>query len=1000
MLTIILGTLLAQGGAPQSPYWQQEVRYEIRASLDEPSGVLAGTQRMVYINRSPDTLHTLSFHLHLNAFRPGSRWSAADAAERRHRFDKLEDPDYGFNHVADVRIAGHPVEPIWPLAPDSTIVRFLLPAPLLPGDSTVVEMEWDARPSTTFRRQGRRGRQFDFAHSYPKVVVYDRTGWHERPLKPAGEFYGEFATYLVDLDVAEDQVLGATGVPLCGDPGWERANQVPDRPVHTRRDYYSHAPPCPDLTAAPGRKRVVWYAEDVHHWALSLNPEYRYEGSAWGSVGIHILYRPGDEQSWGGGIATSRTAKALQWLDFFFGKFAWPQITAVHRLDGGGTEFPMMMHNGSASQGLIIHELGHNYTQGILANNEGLEGWLDEGFSDFQGALFDESEGGEGFSASAEARMTGWDLDGLSEPASLDARAYRDFNSYQIGIYSRGELFFHQLRYLVGDEALLRIMRTFYDRWKLRHVDEAAFRAVAEEVSGQNLADFFAQGLHDVVLADFAVGKVRFEQIGRGGAPAPPLPGDSGWESTVEVRRKGKARLPVEVWVLGETDTAVGRSEGLAASEWVTVMTRSKPREVLLDPRRQTRDWNLLNNSWRRGRLFPSRQPKPDHYFDTGLSQRVYRDRQSIGWMPAGWYNDAAGITLGFRSRSDYFGRFEQHQLWMSYGTGWESDHDVQDLDFSLRLRNPTALQRPGESQTLEAFRVEGRFGARLGWERTAVSHLGWGPVHTQGVWLSWMQVGDDRYLDPGYYDDAGTVELALSRGIRDRIDDWQLSANATVAGGLAYNRNGLQAATGRSDLDEFYGRFLLDARASRTLGSSWRVAGRFFAGASTSGSPAVKQRQLYLAGADPMEQFTNPFLRSAGALFVRPDLYYHAPGGVGLRGFDPRLSAEAALGISAEVERYLVDRPRGRLFRRVTIAAFGDAGQVLFDEAMNRPEGRLGTLADLGLGLRATHMIGQTLVTTRFDFPLVVSRPELAQDASPDGAAGFRWSFSFSPSW
>ncbi|MDH4131768.1 MAG: M1 family metallopeptidase [Gemmatimonadota bacterium] len=998
MLTIMLSALLLQGAIPSPAYWQQEVRYDIRARLDEPSGVLAGSQRMMYVNRSPDTLGTISFHLHLNAFRPGSRWSAADSAERRRRFNDLKEPDYGFNRIANVRIMGRPVEPIWPLAPDSTIVRFLLPAPLAPGDSTVVEMDWSGRPSTTVRRQGRRGRQLDFAHSYPKVVVYDRAGWHERALEPAGEFYGEFATYLVDLDVAEDQVLGATGVPLCGDPGWAGANQVPDRPIHTRRDFYPAAPACPDLAAEPGRKRVVWYAEDVHHWALSLNPEYRYEGSAWGDVAIHVLYRPGDEATWGGGLATNRTAKALQWLDFVFGKFAWPQITAVHRLDGGGTEFPMMMHNGSASQGLIIHELGHNYTQGILANNEGLEGWLDEGFSDFQGALFDESEGREGFSASAEARMTGWDLDGMTEPASLDARAYRDFNSYNIGVYSRGELFFHQLRYLVGDEALLRILRTFYDRWKLKHVDEAAFRTVAEEVSGRNLSDFFAQGLHDVVLADFAVGKVRV--VGRGGAAAPPPPKDAGWETTVEVLRKGEARLPVEVWVLGESDTAMARTPGVARSERVTVSTRSKPREVLLDPRRQTRDWNLLNNAWRRGWPFASRRPKPDHYFDTGLSQPIHRDRGSAGWMPAGWYNDAAGITLGFRSRSDYFGRFEQNQLWMSYGTGWESDRNVEDLDFHLRLRNPTALHRPGESQTLEAFRVEGRFGARLGWERTRREHLGWGPVHSEGMWLSWIQVGDDRYLDRGYYDDAGTVELALSRGIRDQLNGWRLSGKVTVAGGLAYNSDGLAAATGRSDLDEFYGRFLLDARAGRTLATKWGVAGRFYAGMSTSGSPAVKQRQVYLAGADPMEQFSNPFLRSSGALFVRPDVYYHAPGGAGLRGFDPRLSAEAVLGFSAELERYLVDRPQGKLFRRVSIAAFGDAGQVLFDEAANRPEGKLGALADLGVGLRATHMVGQTLVTTRFDFPLIVSRPELAQDASPDDVAGFRWSFSFSPSW
>jgi hypothetical protein len=336
----------------------------------------------------------------------------------------------------------------------------------------------------------------------------------------------------------------------------------------------------------------------------------------------------------------------------------------------------------------------------------------------------------------------------------------------------------------------------------------------------------------------------------------------------------------------------------------------------------------------------------------------------------------------------------------MSYGTGWESDGNVEDLDFHLRLRNPTALQRPGESQTLEAYRVEGRFGARLGWEQTRREHLGWGPVRTDGMWLSWMQVGDDRYLDPGYYDDAGTVELALSRSIRDQLNGWRLSGKVTVAGGLAYNSDGLAAATGRSDLDEFYGRFLLDARAGRTLATKWGVAGRFYAGVSTSGSPAVKQRQVYLAGADPMEQFSNPFLRSSGAVFVRPDVYYNAPGGAGLRGFDPRLSAEAVLGLSAEVERYLVDRPRGKLFRRVSVAVFGDAGQVLFDEAANRPEGKLGTLADAGLGLRATHMVGQTMVTTRFDFPLLVSRPELAQDATPDDVAGFRWSFSFSPAW
>ena len=240
--------------SPHSRYWQQEVSYDINVALDETSAVLQGTQAMRYTNRSPDTLRTISFHLHLNAFRPGSRWSDADSAENRRRFNDLKDPDYAFNHVSNVRVMGQPVQAIWPFAPDSTIVRFQLPRPLLPGASMEVSMEWDARLSTVPRRQGRRARHFDFAHSYPKVVVYDKLGWQEKPLYPAGEFYGEFATYRVALDIPRDQVIGATGVPVCGDPGWAGASGQPGRVVELGRQVYGSRPgACRAREAKQGR---------------------------------------------------------------------------------------------------------------------------------------------------------------------------------------------------------------------------------------------------------------------------------------------------------------------------------------------------------------------------------------------------------------------------------------------------------------------------------------------------------------------------------------------------------------------------------------------------------------------------------------------------------------------------------------------------------------------------------------------------------------------------
>src|SRR2546430_5137995 len=69
-----------------------------------------------------------------------------------------------------------------------------------------------------------------------RSVVYDRYGWEAHPLYPAGEFYGEFASYDVMLDLPDDQVIGATGVPVEGDPGWEKAKVDPRLVIDYQRD--------------------------------------------------------------------------------------------------------------------------------------------------------------------------------------------------------------------------------------------------------------------------------------------------------------------------------------------------------------------------------------------------------------------------------------------------------------------------------------------------------------------------------------------------------------------------------------------------------------------------------------------------------------------------------------------------------------------------------------------------------------------------------------------
>ncbi|HEX9108467.1 MAG TPA: hypothetical protein VF832_14585, partial [Longimicrobiales bacterium] len=204
-------------------YFQQKVAYRIEAVLDDSAQVLHGRARMRYTNRAPEALDSLYFSLYLNAFRPNSAWARRELQFGIRRFQTLSPDSQAFERLGSVRIDGERATAVYPLAPDSTVVVFALPHPLGTGESVRVDLDWDARPSLLPRRQGRRGRHYDFAEWFPIVSVRDTGGWEVRPLLPQGEFYGEFTDFDVTLDVAADQVVGATGVPVEGDPGWAGA---------------------------------------------------------------------------------------------------------------------------------------------------------------------------------------------------------------------------------------------------------------------------------------------------------------------------------------------------------------------------------------------------------------------------------------------------------------------------------------------------------------------------------------------------------------------------------------------------------------------------------------------------------------------------------------------------------------------------------------------------------------------------------------------------------
>ncbi len=633
---------LAPASTPSSgdtaDYWQQRADYSIIASLNDTTGVLSANGTLTYTNNSPDTLRELWVHQHLNAFRPGSRWSATDAREGRNRYQDMQEPDYAYERFTrPPAVNGRALRVSYPIAPDSTVVHLALPAPLAPGATVNVDFAWMARTSTLARRQGRRARSVDFAQWYPRVAVYDRQGWKPNALVPAGEFYGEYGTFDVTMIVADDQVIGATGVPVNGDPGWARVAAPGYTPV-LRANAYDNVPEGPMVKLSAGQRSVRFYARDVHHFAWSASPGFRYEGGqyvrsvapgayrfpVWDTVSVHVLYR-GDAESdceltltgtnnaarqraLQSCIATSRTqwedGKALQmgltaqrWLEDVFGAYPYPQVTILKRIDGGGTEFPMMMQNGSANQGLITHEGGHIYAHGALGNNEWQSGWMDEGLTSYQTALqsgntrpvvsaarFELSPSDPSTIAdaslaaralalrnAAEARNAAV-LSGRAEPIGTRADLFRDFSTYNNMVYGRASAMFEALHGVIGDRAFRAFLRDYYARWAFRHVDRWALQLSAQRVYGRPLDWFFDQWINRTGVVDYEARVTQFRESA------------IGWLIEITLIRRGDYRHPMPVGIYDGSGWHLTRGDPAKDTVVFTIDSSTRPLSVWLDP--------------------------------------------------------------------------------------------------------------------------------------------------------------------------------------------------------------------------------------------------------------------------------------------------------------------------------------------------------------------------------------------------------------------------------
>lgn len=151
-------------------------------------------------------------------------------------------------------------------------------------------------------------------------------------------------------------------------------------------------------------------------------------------------------------------------------------------------------------EGLISHELGHQWFGDLVTCNSWEHVWLNEGFATYMTALWEEHErGSDGYQSNILGNMDGvrgGDKADAPYRPGLTSRIYKNpWEPFRrpANPYSKGSSILHMLRERLGDEAFFRGIALYIDRCKFRTAETSDLRRALEDISGESLQQFFDQ---------------------------------------------------------------------------------------------------------------------------------------------------------------------------------------------------------------------------------------------------------------------------------------------------------------------------------------------------------------------------------------------------------------------------------------------------------------------------------------------------------------------------
>lgn len=478
-------------------YWQQKVKYKIIADVDVLNHTYAGHEIATYFNNSPDTLTKIYFHLYFNAFQSGSSFADKNLSiidpekEMDKKFNELSPDESGkitiHNLMQDEKEIEYQIY--------ETILTAKLNRDLLPGDSCVLIVNYDAKIPKLIRRTGwgsKEGIDLSMAQWYPKIAAYDREGFHP-DVYIGREFYGVWGDFDVTVDIDKSYVVAAG-------TEFQSSESLDSNTIR----YHFNAENIHDF---------VWTADrDYVHYSIQADSitcmNFYFQGVD--SIMVKNWFELGEAMK-----------KVLAYMNNKVGKYQYTNFSFIEGGDGG-MEYPLAcLITGNRSfnslVGISVHEFIHAWFYAQIANNESNYPWMDEGFTSFYNILvlqYLDSMGVINRKFPQFPYQNDYDnyiqfvLSDYWEPMNKHSDHYNTNYAYSMNSYIGGMVFLKQLESIVGSQAFERGMKLYFEKWKFKNPLPIDFIKVMEHESDIELKWYLDYFINKNGISEFSIDSV------------------------------------------------------------------------------------------------------------------------------------------------------------------------------------------------------------------------------------------------------------------------------------------------------------------------------------------------------------------------------------------------------------------------------------------------------------------------------------------------------------